>query len=406
MHTQDNNCGPSISGGNTILSAEEHLRYRRQIALPLFGLDAQMKLRQSRVLVVGAGGLGSPAAIYLAAAGIGAIGIVDHDTVETSNLHRQPLHGTSDVGRSKLLSARERLREINPLVQVLLYDDWLTRSNALDIIRGYDLVLDGTDNFATRYLINDACVLLGKPNVYGSVYRFEGQASVLCAPDGPCYRCLHPTPPPPDSIPDCAEGGVIGVMPGLIGTIQATEAIKVLTGVGSALIGRLLMIDALSMEFRSMEFERNPECPSCGTRSITELIDYDEFCGVSTRLSKTHGAAGSHAQDSTNSSGSFQEISPTTLLEWQMNGFAATGTIIDVREPAETEHGTIDGAMLIPLGELGSRLPSIPRDHTLVVVCASGVRSMRAAHILLSAGFSDVHSLAGGMNLWNTMRTR
>ena len=263
------------------LSAHETLRYSRHLILPNVELAGQQRLKASRILIVGAGGLGSPVALYLAAAGVGTLGLVDFDVVDVTNLQRQLLHGTDDVGRSKLDSARDRIRDVNPHVHVEPYDTRLTSANALGILRGYDLVVDGTDNFATRYLTNDACVLLGKPNVYGSIFRFEGQASVFSTANGPCYRCLFPEPPPPGLVPSCAEGGVLGVLPGIIGTIQAAEALKLALGIGSSLAGRLLLVDALTMEFRTVKLRRDPSCPACGTRTITELIDYDEFCGVS-----------------------------------------------------------------------------------------------------------------------------
>src|SRR5213596_1435527 len=262
------------------LAPDELLRYSRHLILPGVGLEGQKKLKAARVLLIGAGGLGSPAALYLAAAGVGTLGLVDFDNVDVTNLQRQILHGTKDVGRPKLLSARKRIADVNPHVRLETYETALTSRNALDILSGYDIVVDGTDNFATRYLVNDACVLLGKPNVYGSIYRFEGQSSVFATEDGPCYRCLYPEPPPPGLVPSCAEGGVLGVLPGLVGTIQATEGIKLLLGIGEPLIGRLLLIDALSMQFRTMRLRKNPNCPACGTHEIRELIDYDQFCGV------------------------------------------------------------------------------------------------------------------------------
>src|SRR6058998_3975290 len=269
------------------LSKEEVLRYSRHLIMPEVGMEGQQKLKAARVLCIGTGGLGSPLALYLAAAGVGTLGLVDFDVVDVSNLHRQVLHGTKDVGRPKLESARDRIRDVNPHVHVELYETRLTSENALDIIRDYDVVIDGTDNFATRYLTNDACVLLGKPNVYGSIFRFEGQASVFALEEGPCYRCLFPEPPPPGLVPSCAEGGVLGVLPGLVGTIQATEGIKLILGVGELLIGRLLLVDALTMQFRTVRLRKDPSCPACGTREIRELIDYDQFCGVSAESTTT-----------------------------------------------------------------------------------------------------------------------
>ena len=367
------------------LSLPERERYGRHLILPGVGPEGQATLKRARVLVVGAGGLGSPVALYLAAAGVGTIGLVDNDIVDASNLQRQLLHGTSDVGRHKLDSARDRLRDVNPHVEVITHYEWLTSANALDIVRQYDVVVAGTDNFATRYLVNDACVLRGVPNVYGSVFRFDGQASVFATTDGPCYRCLYPEPPPPESVPNCAEGGVLGVLPGLIGTVQAAETIKLLLGLGDSLAGRLLMIDALSMEFRSLRFARDPECPACGTRTITQLIDYDAFCGT----------PGLHS----NTDVPVQEISPTTLREWLQREEPVQ--LIDVREPVETATGTIPQAQCIPLGTLEQTRTALLPNALTVLVCKSGVRSARAARQLTAAGFSRVHSLAGGMLRWN-----
>ena len=366
------------------LTSEERDRYRRQLTLPSFGTEGQERLKASRVLIVGAGGLGSPAALHLAAAGVGTIGLVDHDTVDITNLHRQLLHGTSDVGRDKLASARDRLREVNPLVQVITHDHWLTSANALQVMAGYDLVIDGADNFATRYLVNDASVLLGKPNVHGSVFRFDGQASVFGTSDAPCYRCLYPEPPPPEMVPNCAEGGVLGVLPGLVGTIQATEAIKLLLGIGTTLAGRLLMIDAFNMQFRTVMLSRDPDCPACGTRTITSLIDYDQFCGTP----GLHAVADARAE----------EISVATLRSKLDRGERLL--VVDVREPDETAQGVIAGARLIPLAQLPETMDTLPRDRPLVMVCKSGVRSARATRQLRAAGFTEVASLAGGMVRW------
>lgn len=366
------------------LSVAERDRYRRHLILPGVGTEGQARLKASRVLVVGAGGLGSPVALYLAAAGVGTIGLVDNDVVDLTNLQRQLLHGTRDVGRSKLESARDRLHDVNPHVHVSLHSSWLTSANALDIMRDYDVVVDGTDNFATRYLVNDACVLLGIPNVHGSVFRFDGQASVFATSNGPCYRCLYPEPPPPEMVPNCAEGGVFGVLPGLVGTIQATETLKLLLGLGDSLAGRLLMIDAHSMEFRSLRIARDPACPACGTRTITQLIDYDQFCGT----------PGLHA----NAEARVEEISPLTLRGWMAGGEPLQ--LIDVREPNETAHGTIAGARCLPLGTLEQHLDTLDHAVRIVLVCKSGVRSARAARQLMNAGFSSVHSLAGGMMRW------
>ncbi|MDB4879511.1 MAG: UBA/THIF-type binding protein [Gemmatimonadetes bacterium] len=364
----------------TSLGADERLRYARHLTLPNVGEAGQERLKAARVLVVGAGGLGSPAALYLAAAGIGTIGLVDVDVVDASNLQRQLLHATADIGRSKLDSARDRLHGVNPHVTVVPHAVRLSSSNALEIVRAYDLVLDGSDNFATRYLVSDACVLTGRPNVHGAVFRFEGQASVFSTADGPCYRCLFPEPPPPDSIPNCAEGGVLGVLPGLIGTIQATEALKLVLGIGRSLAGRLLLVDALTMEYRAMAVPRDPACPACGTRTITALVDYDGFCGVS----------GSAAATSA-------EISPRELAARLREG---TVTLIDVRELHEWDTAHIDGARLIPLGTLGDSLGSLDRHAEIVVMCRSGQRSAVAARQLEAAGFTRVRNLAGGILRW------
>lgn len=366
------------------LTQAEHQRYGRHLVLPTVGETGQRRLKAARVLIVGAGGLGSPAALYLAAAGVGTIGLVDHDVVDATNLQRQLLHGTADVGRSKLESARDRLHDVNPYVALELHDTWLTAANALDIIARYDVVIDGTDNFATRYLVNDACVMLQRPNVHGAIFRFDGQASVFATPDGPCYRCLYPEPPPPDMVPNCAEGGVLGVLPGLVGTVQATEAIKIILGIGDTLAGRLLLIDALGMEFRSMRIARNPQCPACGTRTITHLIDYDQFCGTPPL-----------GQSSTPE---VQEIAPHLLLEWMVRGVAFE--LVDVREPDETRDGYLNGARLIPLATLPQSVHALDRAKPVVVVCRSGVRSARAAKALLADGFKQVLSLAGGMLRW------
>ncbi|MGH7523798.1 MAG: molybdopterin-synthase adenylyltransferase MoeB, partial [Gemmatimonadales bacterium] len=312
------------------LSSDELRRYSRHLMLPEVALAGQQQLKAARVLLVGAGGLGSPVALYLAAAGVGTLGLVDFDVVDASNLQRQILHGTRDIGRSKLASACDRIADVNPYVRCEPHEIRLTAANALDIVRKYDLVVDGTDNFATRYLTNDACVLLAKPNVYGSIFRFEGQASIFATPDGPCHRCLFPTPPPPGMVPSCAEGGVLGVLPGLIGTIQATEAIKLILGVGTPLIGRMLLIETLSASFRSVRVRRDPACPACGTREIRELIDYDEFCGLG---AAEHGLA-------------IPQISAAALAARLRSGDDLD--LIDVREPYEWQIGRIDGARLLP----------------------------------------------------------
>jgi sulfur-carrier protein adenylyltransferase/sulfurtransferase len=367
------------------LSRDELLRYSRHLILPNVALDGQRRIKAARVLLVGAGGLGSPAALYLAAAGVGTIGIVDFDVVDVSNLQRQVLHGTSAVGRSKLESARDRIADLNPNVVVETHDTRLTSDNALAILGEYDVVVDGTDNFATRYLVNDACVLLGKPNVYGSIYRFDGQASVFCTANGPCYRCLFPTPPPAGSVPSCAEGGVLGVLPGLVGTIQATEALKLILGAGDALIGRLLLVDALGMNFRSVRVPRDPACPACGARTITRLIDYDEFCGTS-----PDEAASSMAR--------VPEMTPRDLAEAIARGDDLQ--LLDVREPYEWRLGVLPEAKLVPLGALAGAMSSLDVARHVVVYCRSGVRSADAVQRLAAAGFRATN-LAGGILRWS-----
>jgi sulfur-carrier protein adenylyltransferase/sulfurtransferase len=372
------------SRDTTELTREELVRYNRQILLPQVGEDGQRTLKESRVLLVGTGGLGSPVALYLSAAGVGTIGLVDFDAVDLSNLHRQILHGSAAVGSSKTDSARDRLRDINPNVQIEVYETRFASGNALEIARGYDLIVDGTDNFATRYLVNDTAVLLGIPNVYGSVYRFEGQASVFGAPDGPCYRCLFREPPPPHLVPSCAEAGVLGVVPGLVGTIQATEAIKQLLGLGDTLVGKLLTIDAMTMAFRTIEIRRDPECPACGTRTMTELIDYDAFCG---------GVATGEPAGS-----SVREIQPWQLAERLEGGESLE--IIDVREPYEWEIGHIPGARLVPLDRIAAEIPRLDKRRETILYCKVGVRSMYAARQLADAGVSEVRNLAGGILRW------
>jgi len=366
------------------LSRDELLRYSRHLILPDVGLEGQRRIKAARVLLVGAGGLGSPAALYLAAAGVGTLGLVDFDVVDMTNLQRQVLHGTSGVGRPKLESARARIADLNPNVKVETYDTRLTSENALDIMGPYDIIVDGTDNFATRYLTNDACVMLGKPNVYGSIFRFDGQASIFATPDGPCYRCLFPTPPPPDLVPSCAEGGVLGVLPGLVGTIQATETLKLILGVGETLVGRLLLIDAMGMRFHTVRVQRDPDCPACGTREIRKLIDYDEYCG------NIGGGAMSNAD--------ITEITPAELAERVESGEALT--LLDVREPYEWEITNIPGARLVPLASLPAELSSLDSRREVIVYCRSGVRSADAARQLQAAGFR-VASLAGGVLRWN-----
>jgi len=379
---------PSIAGGTAVaeqrpaLSHEEILRYSRHLILPDVGVEGQRKLKAARVLLVGAGGLGSPAALYLAAAGVGTLGLVDFDVVDKTNLQRQIIHGTSTVGRPKLDSAKERIQDLNPNVQVETFETRLTSENALDIIREFDIVADGTDNFPTRYLVNDACVLLGKPNVYGSIFRFEGQASVFYAKEGPCYRCLYAEPPPPGLVPSCAEGGVLGVLPGIIGSIQAMETIKLVLGVGEPLIGRLVLFDALKLQFRELKLEKDPDCPVCGSHpTVTELIDYEAFCGIGAEPSYD-GA----------------EITAQELQqEWERNSDLL---VIDVREPHEYEITHIEGAVLIPLGELPDRLNELDGHREIVTHCHHGARSLKALEILKAAGFSKVRSLRGGIDAW------
>jgi len=369
------------------LEPAELRRYARHLAIPEFGLEAQRKLKAARVLCIGAGGLGSPVAMYLAAAGVGTLGIVDMDVVDESNLQRQLLHGTKDVGRTKLDSARDTLKDINPCVNIEPHAVRLTADNAMDIVARYDVVIDGTDNFPTRYLSNDVCVLLKKPNVYGSILRFEGQCSVF-APHlgGPCYRCMAPQPPAPGLVPSCAEGGVLGVLPGLIGTMQATETIKLIVGIGQPLIGRLLHVDTLTMKFRTFNLRRDPECPVCGDHpTITQPVDYETFCGItpSTMQSKPN------KQDV-----SVQELK--ALID-RKDDFL----LLDVREPFEWDIAHIEGARLIPLGELSSRLDELPEDRKIIVQCKSGGRSAKGAALLEQAGLTDVWNLAGGITAWS-----
>jgi len=379
---------PSIAGGTAVavelpkLSHEEILRYSRHLILPDVGVEGQRKLKAARVLLVGAGGLGSPAALYLAAAGVGTIGLVDFDVVDKTNLQRQILHGTSTVGTPKLDSARARIQDLNPNVGVETFETRLTSENALAIIRDFDIVADGTDNFPTRYLVNDACVLLGKPNVYGSIFRFEGQASVFYAKAGPCYRCLYAEPPPPGLVPSCAEGGVLGVLPGIIGSIQAMETIKLIVGAGEPLIGRLLLFDALRLEFRELKLEKDPDCPVCGRHpTVTELIDYEAFCGI----------AAEPAYDGA-------EVTADEL-KGELNAGKPI-VIVDVREPHEYEIARIDGAVLIPLGELPARLHELDDHADIVTHCHHGARSLKALEILKAAGFAKVRSLRGGIDAW------
>jgi sulfur-carrier protein adenylyltransferase/sulfurtransferase len=369
------------------LSVDEVRRYSRHLIIPDVGKTGQRRLKNARVLVVGAGGLGSPALMYLAAAGVGTLGIVDFDVVDESNLQRQVIHGQSDIGRPKAVSAMETINEINPYVNVILHEERLDSDNAMQIFADYDLIVDGTDNFATRYLVNDACVLLGKPYVWGSIYRFDGQASVFWAEHGPCYRCLYPEPPPPGMVPSCAEGGVLGVLCATIGSIQVNEAIKVITGIGEPMVGRLMVYDALDMTFRSVKVRKDPECPVCGKNpTITELIDYEEFCGVVSEDAQ-QAAAGS-------------TISAKELKAMLDNGDNIF--LVDVREPNEYEIVSIPGATLIPKGEFlsGAALERLPQDKRIVLHCKSGMRSAECLAVVKDAGFSDAVHVGGGVLAW------
>jgi len=372
--------------GAVELSNEEIARYSRHLIMPEVALDGQKKLKQARVLTIGAGGLGAPLAMYLAAAGVGTLGIVDFDVVDESNLQRQIIHGTSDIGRPKMESARDRINDINPNVHVEAYEEALSSENALEIFKDFDVIVDGTDNFPTRYLVNDACVLTGKPNVYGSIFRFEGQASVFWAKEGPCYRCLYPEPPPPGLVPSCAEGGVLGILPGAIGTIQATETVKLILGIGEPLVGRLLLYDALGMSFREMKLRKDPSCPVCGENpSVTELIDYQEFCGI----------------PQANAQATADEVPEITVQELKKrldNG--ENLSVLDVREPHEYEVANI-GARLIPLNELPERLAELDRDVPLAVHCKTGGRSARAVKLLQETGFQNAFNVEGGITAWS-----
>ena len=369
------------------LSVDEVKRYSRHLIIPDVGMTGQKRLKNAKVLVVGAGGLGSPALLYLAAAGVGTLGIVDFDVVDESNLQRQIIHGVSDIDKPKAESARNSIKEINPLVEVVLHQERLDSDNALDIFRPYDLIVDGTDNFATRYLVNDACVLLNKPYVWGSIYRFDGQASVFWSEYGPCYRCLYPEPPPPGMVPSCAEGGVLGVLCASIGSIQVNEAIKVITGIGDPLVGRLMIYDALEMTYRSVKVRKDPECPVCGKNpTITELIDYEAFCGaVSEEAAEAVQGSTITAKDLKN------------MMDNDENIF-----VVDVREPNEYEIVSIPGATLIPKGEFisGAALEKLPQDKRIVLHCKSGARSAEALAIVKDAGFSDAVHVGGGVLAW------
>ena len=369
------------------LSKDEILRYSRHLIMPEVGMEGQLKLKQAKVLCIGAGGLGSPLALYLGAAGVGKLGLVDFDVVDFTNLQRQVIHGTSDVGRTKLESARDTLLEINPNVEIETFETRLSSDNALDIFRDYDIVADGTDNFPTRYLVNDACVLLGKPNVYASIFRFEGQASIFYAEQGPCYRCLYPEPPPPGLVPSCAEGGVLGVLPGIMGCIQAMETIKLILGRGESLIGRLLLFDALGMKFRELKLRKNPDCPICGThRTITKLIDYEQFCGI-------------RGEEHTPVQTGIPEITPAEVKK-KMDAHEPF-VLIDVREPHEYQICRIPGSKLIPLGEVPKRMNELDSADEIVVHCKSGMRSAKAVDLLMKSGFRKIHNLKGGILAWS-----
>ena len=370
------------------LTTDDLSRYSRHLILPEVGMEGQQRLKAAKVLCVGTGGLGSPLAFYLAAAGVGTLGLVDFDVVDASNLQRQIIHSTKDIGRKKLDSAAEKLTALNPSLNVVKHETMLSSANALEIIKDYDIVADGTDNFPTRYLVNDACVILGKPNAYGSIFRFEGQASVFATEEGPCYRCLYPEPPPPGLVPSCAEGGVLGILPGLVGVIQATEVIKLILGKGSPLIGRLMLVDALNMRFRELKLRKNPECPVCGENpTITQLIDYQQFCGIMPESK----------EDKTMKNG----IPQITVKELKRRIDAGEDVqLIDVREPYEYQIAQI-GGKLIPQNDVPQRLAEIDRNREVVVHCRSGARSQRIAEFLVQSGYPKVANLAGGILAWS-----
>jgi len=384
------------------LSNEEISRYSRHLILPEVGMEGQQKLKAAKVLCVGTGGLGAPLALYLAAAGVGTLGLVDFDTVDASNLQRQIIHSTATVGKLKVDSAEMMLKGLNPFMNVVKHNTMLTSANALEIFKDYDIIADGTDNFQTRYLVNDACVLSGnKPNAYGSIFRFEGQASVFATEEGPCYRCLYPEPPPPGLVPSCAEGGVLGILPGLVGVIQATEVIKLILGIGETLVGRLLLVDALSMKFRTLKLRKNPDCPVCGTHpSVTALIDYDQFCGI--EKPKSVGPLEVSQNKAVADAPVVDGIPQVSVQELKRRLDAHEDVfVLDVREPHEVKIVNI-GAPLIPLGDLPKRLDELApqKDRTIVVHCKSGGRSQKAAQYLKSAGFAHVENLAGGILAW------
>jgi len=387
---------PSIAGGSAgvaappappaTLSKDEILRYSRHLIMPEVGMDGQLKLKAAKVALIGTGGLGAPLGMYLAAAGVGRIGLVDFDVVDFTNLQRQVIHGTKDVGKKKLDSAAETMLDINPYVEIDRHEVALTSDNALDILKDYDIVVDGTDNFPTRYLVNDACVLLKKPNVYGSIFRFEGQATIFAYPGGPCYRCLYPEPPPPGLVPSCAEGGVLGILPGTVGLIQATETVKLILGIGEPLIGRLVLYDALAMRFRELKLRRNPECPVCGDHpTITKLIDYQEFCGIPTQTHEEKPMDG--------------DIEPTEVKAKIDRGDRFV--LIDVREPHEHQICNIPQAKLIPLGDLPKRVNELNSADEIIAHCKSGMRSAKAVDFLKQAGFKKVRNMKGGILAWS-----
>jgi molybdopterin/thiamine biosynthesis adenylyltransferase/rhodanese-related sulfurtransferase len=370
------------------LTTDDLSRYSRHLILPEVGMEGQRRLKAARVLCVGTGGLGSPLALYLTAAGIGTLGLVDFDVVDSSNLQRQIIHSTKDIGRKKIDSAEEKLSALNPAIKIVKHETMLSSANALDILKDYDIVADGTDNFPTRYLVNDACVLLGKPNVYGSIFRFEGQASVFATETGPCYRCLYPEPPPPGLVPSCAEGGVLGILPGLVGVIQATEVIKLILGNGEPLIGRLLLVDALNMRFRELKLRKNPDCPVCGTNpTVTALIDYDHFCGIVPETPQEKNVKNGIPQLSVKELKARRDAGQDVFL-------------LDVREPYEYQISQIGGT-LIPQNDVPNRLAEIPRDREIVVQCRSGARSQRIAELLKQSGYTQVVNLAGGILAWS-----
>jgi adenylyltransferase/sulfurtransferase len=387
---------PSVAGGSPAagggeLNNDEVRRYSRHLIMPEVGVEGQRKLKKARVLCIGAGGLGSPASLYLAAAGVGTLGLVDFDTVDFSNLQRQILYSTDDVGRPKLKAATDRLRGLNPNIRVVSHETALNSQNAIDIFRDYDIIVDGADNFPTRYLVNDACVLTGKPNVYGSIFRFDGQVSIFATKNGPCYRCLYPEPPPPGLVPSCAEGGVLGVLPGVVGTIQATEAIKLILGAGESLVGRLLLFDALQMKFRTLKLQRDPACPVCGDNpTVKQLIDYEQFCGITPAVK---------AADS----GRLPAELEVTVGQLKERLDRKDVFLLDVREPREYDICHIEGSTLIPLGELPKRLSEVPRGADapdIIIHCKSGMRSAKAVNLLRNEGFDRVQNLRGGILEW------